>query len=126
MFATYLDETGPKSRRPRAVAPGTAARRRHQARAPRSPLRNVQGPVAGGPRPSSVSNVLNYVAASGRRMMRAAVLGLDGSVTVQDVEPPVAAPDQLLVRVRAAGLNRADLAARASSARAGPAIAGLE
>lgn len=58
--------------------------------------------------------------------MRAAVLGTDGSVTVQDVEPPVPAPDQVLVRVRAAGLNRADLAARASSAQAGPAIAGLE
>ena len=59
-------------------------------------------------------------------MMRAAVLGPDGSVTVHDVEPPAPAPDQLLVRVRAAGLNRADLTARASSAQAGPAIAGLE
>jgi NADPH:quinone reductase len=59
-------------------------------------------------------------------MMRAAVLGTDGSATVQDVEPPVPAADQLLVRVRAAGLNRADLAARASAAQAGPAIAGLE
>lgn len=58
--------------------------------------------------------------------MRAAVLSPDGSVTVQDVEPPVAAPDQLLVRVRAAGLNRADLAARAGAAQAGPAIAGAE
>src|SRR5215472_12967104 len=58
--------------------------------------------------------------------MRAAVLGQDGSVTVQDVEPPAPAPDQLLVRVRAAGLNRADLTARASSAQAAPAIAGLE
>jgi NADPH:quinone reductase len=59
-------------------------------------------------------------------MMRAAVLGTDGSVTVQDVEQPVPAADQLLVRVRAAGLNRADLAARANAAQAGPAIAGLE
>jgi NADPH2:quinone reductase len=59
-------------------------------------------------------------------MMRAAILGADGSVTVQDVEPPVPADDQVLVRVRDAGLNRADLAARASSAQAGPAIAGLE
>jgi len=58
--------------------------------------------------------------------MRAAVLGADGSVTVQDVEPPVPAADEVLVRVRAAGLNRADLAARAGSAQAGPAIAGLE
>jgi NADPH:quinone reductase len=59
-------------------------------------------------------------------MMRAAVLGRDGSVTVQDAEPPVPAADQLLVRVRAAGLNRADLSARAGAAQAGPAIAGLE
>ena len=59
-------------------------------------------------------------------MIRAAVLGPDGSVTVQDVEPPVPAADQVLVRVRAAGLNRADLAARASSAQSEPAIAGLE
>jgi NADPH:quinone reductase len=59
-------------------------------------------------------------------MMRAAVLATDGSVTVQDVEPPVPAADQLLVRVRAAGLNRADLSARAGAGRAGPAIAGLE
>jgi len=59
-------------------------------------------------------------------MMRAAVLGPDGSVTVQDVESPVPAGDQLLVRVRAAGLNRADLGARARSAQAAPAIAGLE
>jgi NADPH:quinone reductase len=59
-------------------------------------------------------------------MMRAAVLNQDGSVTLQDVEPPVPAADQVLVRVHAAGLNRADLAARASPARAGPAIAGLE
>jgi NADPH:quinone reductase len=59
-------------------------------------------------------------------MMRAAVLGPDGAVTVQDVERPVPAPDQVLVRVRAAGLNRADLSARARSAQAGPAIAGLE
>lgn len=58
--------------------------------------------------------------------MRAAVLGADGSVTLQDVEPPVQAADQLLVRVRAAGLNRADLAARAGAAQTGPAIAGLE
>jgi NADPH:quinone reductase len=58
--------------------------------------------------------------------MRAVVLGADGSVAVQDVEPPVPAADQLLVRVRAAGLNRADLSARASAAQAGPAIAGLE
>ena len=58
--------------------------------------------------------------------MRAALLGPDGSVTVQDIEPPVPAADQVLVRVRAAGLNRADLAARASSGQAGPAIAGLE
>jgi NADPH:quinone reductase len=59
-------------------------------------------------------------------MTRAAVLGTDGSVTVQDVEPPVPAADQLLVRVRAAGLNRADLSARASNAQPGPMIAGLE
>jgi NADPH:quinone reductase-like Zn-dependent oxidoreductase len=59
-------------------------------------------------------------------MMRAAVLGPDGAVTVRDVDPPVPAPDQVLVRVRAAGLNRADLSARASSAQAGFAIAGLE
>ncbi len=59
-------------------------------------------------------------------MMRAAVLGSDGSVTVQDVEPPVPAADQVLVRVRAAGLNRADLAARAGAGQQGPAIAGLE
>ncbi|MBO0838041.1 MAG: alcohol dehydrogenase catalytic domain-containing protein, partial [Actinobacteria bacterium] len=59
-------------------------------------------------------------------MMRAAVLGTDGSVTVQDVEPPVPAADQVLVRVRAAGLNRADLSARAGSGQSGPAIAGLE
>jgi NADPH:quinone reductase len=59
-------------------------------------------------------------------MMRAAVLGTDGSVTVHDVEAPVPAVDQLLVRVRAAGLNRADLSARASGAQDGPAIAGLE
>lgn len=58
--------------------------------------------------------------------MRAAVLSPDGSVTVRDIEPPAPAADQLLVRVRAAGLNRADLAARASSAQSGPAIAGLE
>lgn len=58
--------------------------------------------------------------------MRAAVLGPDGSVTLQDVDPPVPAADQVLVRVRAAGLNRADLTARASSDQAGPAIAGLE
>lgn len=58
--------------------------------------------------------------------MRAAVLGADGSVSVQDVEPPVPAEDQLLVRVRAAGLNRADLSARANADQAGPAIAGLE
>jgi len=58
--------------------------------------------------------------------MRAAVLDADGSVTVQDVEPPVPEADQVLVRVRAAGLNRADLSARASSGRPGPAIAGLE
>jgi NADPH:quinone reductase len=59
-------------------------------------------------------------------MMRAAVLRPDGSVTVQDVEPPPLAADQVLVRVRAAGLNRADMSARASSAQAGPVIAGLE
>jgi NADPH:quinone reductase len=61
-------------------------------------------------------------------MMRAAVLGADGSVTLQDVEPPVPAADQLLVRVRAAGLNRADLAARAPAADSAMAlaIAGLE
>jgi NADPH:quinone reductase len=59
-------------------------------------------------------------------MMRAAVLDADGSVTVQEVEPPVPAADQVLVRVRAAGLNRADLSARASSGRPGPPIAGLE
>jgi NADPH:quinone reductase len=62
-------------------------------------------------------------------MTRAAVLGTDGSVTLQDVEPPAPAADQLLVRVRAAGLNRADLSARAGGAHAGlagPAIAGLE
>jgi NADPH:quinone reductase len=59
-------------------------------------------------------------------MMRAAVLATDGSVTVRDVEPPVPAADQLLVRVRAAGLNRADLSARAGAGQAGPAIAGLE
>jgi NADPH:quinone reductase-like Zn-dependent oxidoreductase len=59
-------------------------------------------------------------------MMRAAVLGPDGSVTVQDVEPPAPAADQVLVRVRAAGLNRADLSARPSAARSGSAIAGLE
>jgi hypothetical protein len=58
--------------------------------------------------------------------MRAAVLGADGSVTLQDVEPPVPAADQLLVRVRAAGLNRADLSARAAAGQAGPVIAGLE
>ncbi len=58
--------------------------------------------------------------------MRAAVLGADGSVTVQDVEPPAPAAGQLLVRVRAAGLNRADLSARAGAAQAGPAVAGLE
>jgi NADPH:quinone reductase len=59
-------------------------------------------------------------------MTRAAVLGADGSVTVQDVEPPVPAADQLLVRVRAAGLNRADLAARAADVQVGPTVAGLE
>jgi NADPH:quinone reductase len=59
-------------------------------------------------------------------MMRAAVLGQDGSVTVQDVEPPVPAADEVLVCVRAAGLNRADLAARARSDQAGPSVAGLE
>jgi NADPH:quinone reductase len=59
-------------------------------------------------------------------MMRAAVLSPDGAVAVQDVEAPVPEPDQVLIRVRAAGLNRADLAARASSAQPGPAIAGLE
>ena len=58
--------------------------------------------------------------------MRAAVLGPDGSVTVQDVEPPAPAAGQVLVRVRAAGLNRADLSARASPAQVRPAIAGLE
>ncbi|MGB6457670.1 MAG: zinc-binding dehydrogenase [Streptosporangiaceae bacterium] len=47
-------------------------------------------------------------------------------MTLQDVEPPVPAADQLLVRVRAAGLNRADLSARAGAAQTGPAIAGLE
>ncbi len=56
--------------------------------------------------------------------MRAAVLDADGSVTLQDVEPPALAADQLLVRVRAAGLNRADLAARAGAGQT--AIAGLE
>jgi len=59
-------------------------------------------------------------------MMRAAVLSPDGSVTVQDVEPPVPAANQVLVRVRAAGLNRADLMARAGTGQTGPAIAGLE
>jgi NADPH:quinone reductase len=58
--------------------------------------------------------------------MHAAVLDADGSVTVADVEPPVPGADQLLVRVRAAGLNRADLSARASAAQKGPALAGLE
>lgn len=58
--------------------------------------------------------------------MRAAVLGVDGSVTVQEIDPPVPAADQVLVRVRAAGLNRADLSARASATQAGAAIAGLE
>jgi NADPH:quinone reductase len=62
----------------------------------------------------------------GELVMRAAVLGADGSVHVQDVEPPGPAADQVLVRVRAAGLNRADLSARASAAQAGPTIAGLE
>jgi NADPH2:quinone reductase len=59
-------------------------------------------------------------------MMRAAVLGPDGSVTLQDVESPAPAADQVLVRVRAAGLNRADLMARAGTAQTAPAIAGLE
>jgi NADPH:quinone reductase len=63
---------------------------------------------------------------TGEQTMRAAVLGTDGSVTLQDVEPPALAADQLLVRVRAAGLNRADVSARASAAQAGPAVAGLE
>jgi NADPH:quinone reductase len=58
--------------------------------------------------------------------MRAAVLGADGSVAVQNVEPPAPAADQLLVRVRAAGLNRADLSARAGAGHSGSAIAGLE
>jgi NADPH:quinone reductase len=62
----------------------------------------------------------------GELVMRAAVLGADGSVQVQDVEPPVPVADQLLVRVRAAGLNRADLSARDSGAKAGPTVAGLE
>lgn len=59
--------------------------------------------------------------------MRAAVLDVDGSVTVQDVQAPEPAPDEVLVRVRAAGLNRADLSARAGGpAGAGPALSGLE
>ncbi len=40
--------------------------------------------------------------------MKAAVIGANG-VEVRDVPPPAPGPDQVLVRVRAAGLNRADL-----------------
>ena len=40
--------------------------------------------------------------------MKAAVIGASG-VEVRDVDPPKTGPTQVLVRVRAAGLNRADL-----------------
>ncbi|HLY82268.1 MAG TPA: zinc-binding dehydrogenase [Acidimicrobiales bacterium] len=43
------------------------------------------------------------------------------SLVVADVDDPTPAEGQLLVRVRAAGLNRADLAARAGAYRTGPA-----
>ena len=46
--------------------------------------------------------------------MRAAVIDpVEATITVQEHPDPVAGPGQLLVRVRAAGLNRADLLARA-------------
>jgi NADPH:quinone reductase-like Zn-dependent oxidoreductase len=59
-------------------------------------------------------------------MMRAVVLDPDRSVTVEEVDDPIPEGDQVLVRVRAAGLNRADLSARASAAQAGPTVAGME
>ena len=54
--------------------------------------------------------------------MKAAVVTEDG-VKVQDVEKPHPGPEQVLVRVRAAGLNRADLqvASGKSHGRMGPA-----
>lgn len=41
--------------------------------------------------------------------MKAAVVGANG-VEIRDVPKPVPGPEQVLVKVRAAGLNRADLA----------------
>ncbi len=47
--------------------------------------------------------------------MKAAVLG-EAGLEIRDVDMPVAGPDEVLVRVRASGLNRADLGIRAGHA----------
>jgi NADPH2:quinone reductase len=61
--------------------------------------------------------------------MKAAVVA-DGGVEIREVEKPTPGPDQVLVRVRAAGLNRADLqvaSGRAHGRIGGPGtIVGLE
>jgi len=61
--------------------------------------------------------------------MKAAVVGAAG-VEIRDVQKPTPGPDQVLVRVRAAGLNRADLimaSGRMHGAAGGPgAVLGLE
>jgi NADPH2:quinone reductase len=66
-------------------------------------------------RPAEESQATGHWASGVNVMaMRAAVVG-QGKVTVQQVEPPRPAPTELLVRVRAAGLNRADLAVAAGA-----------
>src|SRR6187200_549148 len=65
----------------------------------------------------------------GHCIMKAAVIAADG-VEVRDVPKPAPGPNQVLVRVRAAGLNRADVimaSGRMHGSAGGPgAVLGLE
>ena len=55
--------------------------------------------------------------------MKAAIVA-EGGVTIREVEKPTPGPEQVLVRVRAAGLNRADLQVAAGRSHGGMGGAG--
>ena len=72
------------------------------------PLRRAHQRPAGDARAAAGSDTIRKTTVSGSNRMKAAVLGENG-VEVRDLPKPEPKPNEILIRVRATSLNRADL-----------------